>query len=355
MNSSLPQIMTFALAFLSIPWTPMALAREITVTVHVLDPAGQPIEGASAMIATGPSTLSDSAPTNALGEATITVSIPDLLPLGMLRALILDGPPEATPDEEYLDALETLNDSRMFSLDGTPIQVVLGQDSVSVAVQASPVEIREGTVQGPAAANANAFRILDAESIAIGFVINGSFRSLVPTNRAFLAGLSSDFGTSYHIVPQLQPDGSVPPLTHSIPDATGGLAGTVVNNGPPPGRPYSLAAIRENGAYGLALGVDQNGRIVFNREAAPDPSSNDEQNDVPPGEYVVLLVSNQSFVPYAERLAYLRGVHGNTAVAERAALARITIQPGQRTVATLDLDTLRSTTEALITAVYFTP
>jgi hypothetical protein len=344
----------FACVLLAVFCPTNALAREVSVTVTVLDPTGQPIEGALAIIASGISTLSEPIPTNARGEATVAVDIPDAR-AAVTRVLILDNPPKGTPDEQFLDALEALNASRMFEGNGYPVGFAPNQDSAFISAKASPVEIREGAVESLAGGEPGAFLVLDAESIALGFVIDGSYRSLVPTDRAFFAGLLSDFGTSYHHVPVVQPDGSVPPLTHAIPAPDGGLAGVVVTNGQLPDRPFSLLAIREDGAYGLALGVDESGRIAFNRETSPDPTSRDEQNNVPPGDYVILFVSNEAFGVRSEPLAYLRARLETTAVPERASLPRMTVHPNHRTVVTLDVDTLRSTTEALMTAVYFTP
>lgn len=333
----------------------MAAARPVEVTVRVLDPGGLPIEGAAVRIVSGHSS-NFPAPgrTDAQGEIVITLDIP-LVPIAVLRASVFDAPPATTPREEFFGELDTLRSIRMFRWEGYPVQVPLGVDMVSVVAQASPVDMRSGVAQSAFSASPDTFHVLDSSGPTFGFIIDGSFRSLVPLNRSFLAGIESDLGMSYHVVSQLQADGTVPPLTHAIPDATGGLAGTVTHNGPPPDATLFLNLIREDGSYDLAVSVDSNGRIALNQDNGPDPASVGEQIDVPPGTYVVTLNLLGATLEAAESISYLRGVYGNIAVAERAALPRITIQSGQRTVVNLSLEILQSTTEALINAVYFSP
>lgn len=332
-----------------------ANAREVEVTVVVLDPQSEPIEGASVRLALGMSTLSEAIErTDANGETVFRVEVPDDMPT-VIRALIFDNPPATTPREHFFGELEALQSIRMFLGGGYPVQVMPNENAVRVITKANAAELRSGAADSVSGAIPTLFFVFDAGFPVMGFVLSGRFHAPTPTDREFLAGLKSDFGVSYHFVPPLKPGESVPALRHQVPEATGGLAGTVSREGPPDEWTVFLSLTAEGGEYDITVSVDQQGRLASNEDNGPDPASPNQRIPVPPGNYVVTVSIPKVLLPGAESFAYLHALHTGAAAAERAALPRITIEPGKRTIVALDLETLTSTTEALIQAVYFSP
>ena len=333
-----------------------ALAREVTVTVTVLDPDETPIQHAVVQVMTSAS-MSEipSARTDARGAATLTVDIPNAEPL-RVRAFVLDAPkPDGLSFEELTRAVRDRTAIRQFGPLGYATIIRDSASTASLVIKADPVESRTGRLTGHDAEEeciVNLFTTLPRRALTS---ITGAYTLPTPTGRPF--DLLIEPGDGEDMVMQhihaLDRGEQLPDIAIELADKSGAVTGIVAGMDPDDTRYLPLAAVRTDGGYMHVLLVAPDGRLEHGASGTADPEDPSDDKPIAPGEYYVLRWPEERVT--LSLFALLTAIRTNTAQQERDALVRLTIHADQRTVVEWDAAKINSTTDDLVNAVLFTP
>lgn len=333
----------------------VAAAAPISVTVRVVDENLQPVVGAQVHVLVGPLGQEFAFPeTNASGESAETIDIVDA-PIRVLRACVFDIPPfDQENPHTFADSWNDRRSRRFYQLPGPQAVLLPLETSVTIEVAPAAARMVSGSVVGPSAAMIHSVRVLSDPNAAIWRnVVAGSFTIETPANTGYWIHLGGDSSAFYTWVSGFPVDGELAPISPPDISQVGGLVGTIATNGELPSN-VSLAALVDVSRLHVAgVLLDTDGRL-FGATGSLDPALPNTQVSIPAGTYRLLALEGRD-IPDLEVMALLELVRDGTHQVLIAQLPEIVIQPGQRTVMTVDAESLIAATRAVVQEAFFSP